>query len=192
MGCILLSGYPGVGKCKVLKQIADGFENVIWITTTYSIETTREGLKERAWVIDAFSCGMKGLRESKWDLIVPNPTNLNEISLAFSKVLEKISGDYLLVLNSISGLAVYQPLQKILNLLKTLILKVERDNAKAVFTSVKGAQDRAFEINLMMLFNNIVEIEEGKLKILKSSHPEFEKGVYDLGRAKEILIKMLS
>lgn len=192
MAYILLSGYPGVGKCKILKEIAKDFENVIWITTTFSIESTRKGLRKDAWVIDAFSWGMGGSRSSEKDVIVLNPTNLNEISLSVSKVLDKIEGDYLLILNSISGLAVYQPLPKILNLLRTLMIKVEKDNAKAVFTSVKDAQDRSFEINLMMLFHNIVEIEEGKLKILKSSYSDLEKGVYGLERAKEILTKMLS
>ncbi|MEM2086036.1 MAG: hypothetical protein QXF06_01360, partial [Archaeoglobaceae archaeon] len=93
---------------------------------------------------------------------------------------------------SISGLAVYQPLPKLLNLLRTLIIKVEKDRAKAVFTLVKGAQDRAFEISLMMVFPNIVEIEDDRLKILKSSDAELEKKVYSMEKAKEILTKMLS
>jgi predicted ATP-dependent serine protease len=191
MAYILLSGYPGAGKCKILKEIAADFENVVWITTTYSIENVRNGLKREAWVIDAFSWGMKGLKAGERDVVVANPTNLNEVSLSFSKVLEKISGDYLLILNSISGLAVYQPLPKILNLLRSLIVKVEKDRAKAIFTIVKGAQERGFEISLMMFFPNIAEIEEGKLKVLKTSYSEFEKRVYGIEEAKQILTKML-
>ncbi|MDI9641923.1 MAG: hypothetical protein QXQ38_02865 [Archaeoglobaceae archaeon] len=192
MAYILFSGYPGVGKCRILKEIAEDFENVIWVTTTYSIGNVRKELKDRAWVIDAFSWGMGEIKVNERDFIVPNPTNLNEISLSFSKVLEKIKGDYILILNSISGLAVYQPLPKLLNLLRTLIIKVEKDRAKAVFTLVKGAQDRAFEISLMMVFPNIVEIEDDRLKILKSSDAELEKKVYSMEKAKEILTKMLS
>jgi len=191
MAYILLSGYPGAGKCKILKEIAADFENVVWITTTYSIENVRNGLKRDAWVIDAFSWGMKGLKAGERDVVVSNPTNLNEVSLSFSKVPEKIKGDYLLILNSISGLAVYQPLPKILNLLRSLIVKVEKDGAKAIFTIVKGAQERGFEISLMMFFPNIAEIEEGKLKVLKTSYSEFEKRVYGLSEAKQILTKML-
>ncbi|MDI9611208.1 MAG: hypothetical protein QFX36_07760 [Archaeoglobales archaeon] len=192
MAYILFSGYPGVGKCRILKEIAEDFENVIWVTTTYSIGNVRKELKDRAWVIDAFSWGMGEIKVNERDFIVPNPTNLNEISLSFSKVLEKIKGDYILILNSISGLAVYQPLPKLLNLLRTLIIKVEKDRAKAVFTLVKGAQDRAFEISLMMVFPNIAEIEDDRLKILKSSDAELEKKVYSMEKAKEILTKMLS
>ncbi len=191
MAYILLSGYPGAGKCKILKEIAADFENVVWITTTYSIENVRNGLKREAWVIDAFSWGMKGLNSGERDVVVPNPTNLNEVSLSFSKVLEKIAGDYLLILNSISGLAVYQPLPKILNLLRSLIVKVEKDDAKAIFTIVKGAQERGFEISMMMFFPNIAEIEDEKLKVLKTSYSEFEKKVCGLEEAKQILTKML-
>ncbi|MEG9195126.1 MAG: hypothetical protein HA489_01425 [Archaeoglobales archaeon] len=192
MSYILLSGYPGAGKCKVLQEISNDFENVIWITTTYSIENVRKMIKKRSWVIDAFSWGMSEAIDKERDLIVPNPTNLNEISLSFSKVIEKINGNYILILNSISGLAIYQPLPKIINLLRTILIKVEKDRSNAIFTLVKGAQDMAFEISLMMLFPNIVEIENGKMKILKSNNSEFEKGVYGLERAKEILTKMLS
>jgi len=192
MAYILFSGYPGAGKCKILKEISKEYDNVIWITTTYSISNVRKLLGERAWVIDAFSWGMGETKAGEKDFVVPNPTNLNEISLSFSKVLEKVKGDYILVLNSISGLAVYQPLPKILNLLRTLILKVEKDEAKAIFTNVKGAQERAFEISLMMIFPDIVEIEDGKLRVLKSSNSEFEKAVYGLEKAKEILTRMLS
>jgi len=192
MSYILLSGYPGAGKCKILQEISNDFENVIWITTTYSIENVRKMIKKNSWVIDAFSWGMSEAIDKERDLIVSNPTNLNEISLSFSKVIEKIRRDYILILNSISGLAIYQPLPKIINLLRTVLIKVEKDRSKAIFTLVKGAQDIAFEISLMTLFPNIIEIENEKMKILKSNNPEFEKGVYGLEKAKEILTKMLS
>lgn len=192
MSYVLLSGYPGVGKCKILKEVAEDFENVIWITTTYSIANVRKMIKKDVWVIDAFSWGMGEIKEGERDFIVQNPTNLNEISLSFSKILEKIKGNYILILNSISGLAVYQPLPKILNLLRALIIKVEKDDAGGVFTIVKGAQERAFEISLMMIFPNIIEIENGKLTILKSSNTQFEKGSYGFERAKEILTKLIS
>lgn len=192
MTYILLSGYPGVGKCKILKELANDFENVIWVTTTYTTGNVRRGLKGDAWVIDAFSWGMGELKPGERDFVVSNPTNLNEISLSFSKALERTGRDYILILNSISGLAVYQPLPKILNLLRTLIIKVEKDRAKAVFTIVKGAQEKTFEISLMMVFPNIVEIENEKLMILKSTKEEFEKKIFSLEKAKEILTKMLS
>ena len=192
MSYILLSGYPGTGKCKILQEISNDFENIIWITTTYSIKNVRKMIKKNSWVIDAFSWGMGEAQDKERDLIIPNPTNLNEISLSFSKVLEKINGDYILILNSISGLAIYQPPPKIINLLRTILIKVEKDDAKAIFTLVKGAHEIAFEISLMMLFPHIIEIENEKMKILKSNNSEFEKGVYGIERAKEILTKILS
>lgn len=191
MSYLLLLGQPGVGKCKLLKEIANNFKNVIWITTTYTLERVREGLKRDAWVIDAFSWGMKKPMSER-DFVVINPANLNEISLAFSKVLENIREDYFLILNSISGLAVYQPLSKIINLLRVLLVKVENDNSKAIFTLVSGAQERQFEMGIMMLFPSVVELEDRRIIVLKSCCNKFERGVYNIDNSKEILTEMLS
>ncbi|MEM1578206.1 MAG: hypothetical protein QXN34_04050 [Archaeoglobaceae archaeon] len=191
MAYLLLLGQPGVGKCKLLKEIANNFKNVVWITTTYTIERVRNGLKKDAWIIDAFSWGMKKPLSER-DVVVINPTNLNEISLAFSKVLENVREDYLLILNSISGLAVYQPLSKIINLLRVLLVKVENDNSRAIFTLVSGAQEKQFEMGIMMLFPSIVELEEQRIRVLKSCYNKFERGVYSIDSSKEILTGMLS
>jgi len=190
MSYVLLLGLPGVGKCKLLKSVADSFENVVWISTTYSFESVRKGLGKKAWIIDAFSWGMKK-GESERDIVLINPCNLNEISLAFSKILEKVGREYILVLNSISGLAIYNPLQRIISLLRVLLTKVENDKAKAIFTLVSGAQSRQFEIGTMMFFPNIVELFEKEIKIIKSARSDLDKGSYEVGKAKEILIKML-
>ncbi|MCS7119163.1 MAG: hypothetical protein RMH75_03735 [Archaeoglobaceae archaeon] len=191
MSYLLLLGEPGVGKCRLLEKLINDFENVIWITTVYSFEKVRERIGDKAWIVDVFSWGMKEVKSEK-DLIVANPTNMNEISLAVSKVLQKIKKDYLLILNSISGLSVYQPLSKVMNLLRVLLMKIEGDKAKAVFTLVTGAQDRQFEIGTMMLFPCIVELLDREVRVLKSFSSEIDKGDYNVERAKEILSKLLS
>ncbi|MEM0350265.1 MAG: hypothetical protein QXR27_00935 [Archaeoglobaceae archaeon] len=191
MSYVLLLGEPGVGKCKILERIVNDFKNVVWITTTYSFEKVRERLGEKPWIIDVFSWGMKEVRNEK-DVIVVNPMNLNEISLAVSKVLDKVKKDYILIFNSISGLSVYQPLAKVINLLRVLLMRVENDKAKAIFTLVSGAQERQFEIGLMMLFPNIVEVFDREIRVLKSFNLELEKGEYKVERAKEILTKLLN
>jgi KaiC/GvpD/RAD55 family RecA-like ATPase len=190
MSFLLLLGQPGVGKCRLIESIVNNYENVVWITTTYTAEKIRKKLGDKIWVIDAFSWGPKiEIREK--DYILTNPVNLNEISLAFSKVLDKIEGDYIVVLDSISGLATYNPLQKVANLLRVLITKIEIDKAKAIFTLVSGAQDKQYEIGTMIFFPNIVELFERSVRVLKSSKREIEKGEYEVERAKEILIKLL-
>lgn len=191
MSYVLLLGEPGVGKCRLLEKIVNDFENVVWITTTYSFEKVRERLGGRPWIVDVFSWGMKETKNEK-DIVVVNPTNLNEISLAVSKVLDRVKKNYILVLNSISGLSVYQPLAKVMNLLRVLLVKVENDKAKAIFTLVSGAQEKQFEIGMMMLFPNIVEVFDREIRVLKSFNSEVEKGEYKVERAKEILTKLLN
>lgn len=191
MSYLLLTGSPGVGKCKLLEKIVNDFENVVWISTIYSIEKVRERIGKRPWIIDAFSWGMREIKSEK-ELVVANPTNMNEISLAVSKVLQNIHGDYILILNSISGLAVYQPFAKVINLLRVLVMKIENDKARAVFTLVSGAQDRQFEIGTMMFFPNIVELLDREIRVLKSFSSDVDKGDYNVERAKEILMRLLN
>ena len=191
MSYLLLMGSPGVGKCKLLEKVANDFENVVWVSTIYSAEKVRKEVGNKPWIIDVFSWGMKEAKEGK-EIVVSNPANLNEISLAVSKVLQNIRAEYILILHSISGLAIYQPLAKVVNLLRVLLARVENDRAKAVFTLVSGAQDRQFEIGTIMFFPNVVELFEREIRVLKSFNPEINKGDYNVKMAKEILMKLLN
>lgn len=190
MSYLLLIGDPGVGKLRLLREIAEDFENVLWVSTVFSAERVREIIGKKPWVLDAFSWGMKKAGEK--ELVIANPMNLNEISLAVSKILQEIGKNYFLVFHSISGLAVYQPLSKVINLLRALFMKIENDNAKAVFTLTSGAQERQFEIGAMIFFPNVVELHEREIRVVKSFNPDIESGEeYSVNRAKEVLMRLL-
>lgn len=189
MSYLLLIGAPGSGKLKLLREVIDDFDNVLWVSTVFSAEKIREIIGKKPWVIDAFSWGMK--KAEKGEIVIANPMNLNEISLAVSNAIQNIQKDYILIFHSISGLAIYQPLAKVVNLLRALLMKIETDKAKAIFTLTSGAQERQFEIGAMMFFPNVVELHERGIKVIKSFNPAVELGEYDVNRAKEILMKLL-
>ncbi len=111
---LLINGPPGTGKCKILEDVSREFDNVVWITTLSSAYFVRKRLgREDVWIIDTYTWGKKNSEDSR-DIIVSNPLNLNEVSLAVNKVLDSLEGNYLLVMNSISGLLIYHTYQRIL------------------------------------------------------------------------------
>ncbi|MFN3384411.1 MAG: hypothetical protein ACK401_05895 [Archaeoglobaceae archaeon] len=189
MSYLLLISKPGIERLELLKELADDFENVVWVSTLYSAEKLREMLGKKPWLVDAFSWGMKEAGEK--EIVVSNPTNLNEISLAVSKILQDVQGNYILIFHSISGLAVYQPLAKVINLLRVLLVRIENDKAKAIFTLISSAQDKQFEIGTMIFFPNVVELFDREVKVVKSFNPDVDRGDYNVNRAKEILMKLL-
>jgi len=188
---VLISGRPGAGKCKVVEEVSKDFNNVVWVTTLSSAQFVRKKFeREDVWIVDTFTWGKKEEEEGR-DLIVSNPLNLNEVSLAINKVLDEIGGKYLLVLNSISGLLIYHTHQRILQFLRALLVRVERENSLSLFTLVKDAHEKSVEVSISMFFPNIVELEDKKLKIIKSSVP-LEKNEYDIAEAKNIIKRMLT
>ncbi|MEM1592957.1 MAG: hypothetical protein QXD49_01695 [Archaeoglobaceae archaeon] len=189
MSYLLLIGKPTIEGLELLKELVNDFEDTVWVSTVYSAEKIREIIGKKPWVVDAFSWGMKSAEEKEF--VVANPTNLNEISLAVSKVLQDVREDYILILHSISGLAIYQPIAKVINLLRVLLMKIENDKAKAIFTLISGAQERQFEVGTMMFFPNVVELSEREIRVVKSFNPDVDRGDYNANRAKEILMRLL-
>ncbi|WP_456329300.1 DUF7090 family protein [Archaeoglobus sp.] len=188
---ILINGPPGTGKCKYLEDISREFDNVVWITTLSSAYFVRKRLKrEDIWIIDTYTWGKKESEESR-DIIVSNPLNLNEVSLAINKVLDGMEGNYLLVMNSISGLLIYHTYQRILHFLRALLVRIEKENSSSLFTLVKDAHEKTVEVSISMYFPNIVETrEDGKVRIIKSSVP-LDKNEFNAEEAKEIIKRML-
>ncbi len=188
---ILISGPPGTGKCKYLEDISREFDNVVWITTLSSAYFVRKRLKrDDVWIIDTYTWGRKDSGGNR-DIVVSNPLNLNEISLAIGKVLDSMKGNYLLVMNSVSGLLVYHTYQRILHFLRTLLVRVERERSNSLFTLVKDAHEKTVEVSISMYFPNILETrEDGKVRVVKSSIP-LDKNEFNAEEAKEIIRKML-
>ncbi len=188
---ILINGPPGTGKCKYLEDISQEFDNVVWITTLSSAYFVRKKLKrDDVWIIDTYTWGKKDSGGNR-DIIVSNPLNLNEVSLAIGKVLDSMEGNYLLVMNSISGLLVYHTYQRILHFLRTLLVRVEREKSNSLFTLVKDAHEKTVEVSISMYFPNILETrEDGKVSVIKSSIP-LDKSEFNAEEAKEIIRKML-
>ena len=189
MAYLLISGAPGSGKCKLLESIIDEFEHVVWITTFTSAEFVRKRLKrDDVWIIDTFTWGRKKCVCER-DIVVANPLNLNEVSLAVAKVLDKINDEYLLVMNSISGLLIYHSYQRLIHFLRTILVRIESENATGAFTIVKDAHEKSVEISISMFFPNIVELEGNIMRVIKSSVP-LERNIFELPHAKEIITKM--
>ena len=188
---VLINGPPGTGKCKYLEDISLEFDNVVWITTLSSAYFVRKRLKrEDVWIIDTYTWGKKESNESR-DIIVSNPLNLNEVSLAINKVLDDMEGNYLLVMNSISGLLIYHTYQRILHFLRALLVRIEKEKSSSLFTLVKDAHEKTVEVSISMYFPNIVETrEDGKVRIIKSSIP-LDKNEFNSEEAKEIIKRML-
>ncbi len=189
MSYLLISGAPGSGKCRLLESIINEFEHVVWITTFSSAEFVRKRLKrDDIWIIDTFTWGRKKCVCER-DIVVANPLNLNEVSLAVAKVLDKIDGRYLLVMNSISGLLIYHSYQRLIHFLRTLLVRIESENAIGAFTLVKDAHERSVEIAISMFFPNIIELEGNIVRVIKSSVP-LEGNIYEISHAKGIITRM--
>jgi len=189
MSILLLIGEPGSGKCRMIKSVINDFDKVVWITTTSSAEFIRSYVNKDLWIIDVFTWIRRKSHTNK-DIVVTNPVNLNEISLAIGKALEMLKGDYLLVLNSISGLLVYHSPQKILHFLRNLIVRIESENASGVFTVVKDAHGKEVENCIAMFFPSIAVIEGNGVRFLKSIVP-IESNFLDFDKAKGIIHEIL-
>ncbi len=189
MSILLLIGEPGSGKCRMIKSVINDFDKVVWITTTSSAEFIRSYVNKDLWIIDVFTWIRRRSHTNK-DIVVTNPVNLNEISLAIGKALEMLKGDYLLVLNSISGLLVYHSPQKILHFLRNLIVRIESENASGVFTVVKDAHGKEVENCIAMFFPSIAVIEGNGVRFLKSIVP-IESNFLDFDKAKGIIHEIL-
>lgn len=188
---LLINGPPGTGKCKILEDVSREFDNVVWITTLSSAYFVRKRLgREDVWIIDTYTWGKKNSEDSR-DIIVSNPLNLNEVSLAVNKVLDSLEGNYLLVMNSISGLLIYHTYQRILHFLRALLVRIEKEKSSSIFTLVKDAHEKSVEVSISMFFPNIMETkEDGKVRIVKSSIP-LDRSDFDSNEAKEIIKRML-
>ncbi len=187
---LLLIGQPGTGKCKILESVSNEFDNVVWITTLSSAEFVRKKLgREDVWIIDTFTWGKKNGGGER-DIVVSNPLNLNEVSLAVNKVLDNIEGNYLLVMNSISGLLIYHSYQKLLHFLRAILVRVENEKSHSMFSLVKYAHEKSVEVSISMFFPNIVESEGSFIKVIKSGIP-LEKDEFGFEEAKDIIRRML-
>ena len=189
MSILLLIGEPGSGKCRMIKSIINDFDKILWITTTSSAEFVRRSVGSDPWIIDVFSWIRRKTHTEK-DIVVTNPINLNEVSLAIGKALEELRSDYLLILNSISGLLIYHTPQKILHFIRNLIVRIENENASGIFTIVKDAHDKSVENSVAMMFPSIALLESGGVRFIKSIVP-IETNFLDFDRAREIVLKIL-
>jgi len=195
---LLLIGEPGTGKTQLILNLLNLFERVVWVTTIRSAKVVRYLLTTKyngeLWIIDTYTrAGQKNL-DSR-DYIVGNPLNLNEISLTIGKVLDNLQNDYLFVLDSISGILLYHSVQKVIHILRNVLLRIEEDDAAAIFTLIKNAHDKYTEISISMMFLNVIELDrefceheykiKRYIKIIKASKyvsPEFAEFTIDKGK----------
>ena len=184
MGCILLVGEPGVGKVILLLKIMRHFKNVVWVTTVRSAKEVRKIVKrDDMWVVDAYT-GLK-VKSHPRDIVVEDPLNLSKISVSIDLVLDEVNDKCLLIFDSISGIVLYHPIQKVIQFLRSILVKIE-DEYPGIFTLIKNAHDEHTELLIYTLFQNILEFSRehhGKetlrfVKIVRSSEflePEFSE-----------------
>ena len=154
---MLISGEPGAGKTLLLMKLMKELDNVVWVTTTRSAKSLRKILKsDDVWIIDAYT-GIN-VRFHPRDLVVCNPLNLNEINLEISQVLDQIKGETLVIVDSITGLLLYQNLQRVVQFIRSALVKVEEKDASCVFTLVKRAHDLQTEMSLYAMFPTVIEL----------------------------------
>ena len=175
MVCILLVGEPGVGKVILLLKIMRHFKNVVWVTTVRSAKEVHKIVKrDDMWVVDAYT-GLN-VKSHPRDIVVEDPLNLSKISVSIDLVLDEVNDKCLLIFDSISGIVLYHPIQKVVQFLRSILVKIE-DEYPGIFTLIKNAHDEHTELLIYTLFQNILEFSRkhhGKetlrfVKIVRSS-----------------------
>jgi len=141
MSTILIIGEPGTGKTRMIYKYLSEFDKALWITTTRSADFVRKDVEKTfkdidLWIVDTHTWQRKPTHTQK-DLIVSNPLNLNEVSLAIGKALDNLKSDYFLAFDSISGLLLYHPPQKLIHFLRNIVVRVESEGGSGIFTLVK-------------------------------------------------------
>ena len=161
MGSLLLIGSPGTGKTRLILKYLKFFNKVLWISTTESAPNVRSKIENfggEFWVVDTHTWDQK-IDVSHRDIIVNNPLNLNEVSIAIGKALDSLKRDYFISFDSISGLLLYHTPQKVIHFLRNIVVRMTSDNGSGIFTLVKNAHDVYTETSISLVFNNILELE---------------------------------
>jgi len=162
MGDILIIGEPGTGKTRMIFKFLPHFRKVIWVTTIRSAEVIRKSIESQfdveLWIVDTHTWVRRASHTEK-DVIVSNPINLNEVSLAIGRVLDVVGPRYLLAFDSISGLLLYHATQRVVHFLRNILVRLESDKASGMFTLVKNAHDIYAETSVSLMFSNIIELE---------------------------------
>ncbi len=162
MSTILIIGEPGTGKTRMIYKYLSEFDKALWITTTRSADFVRKDVEKTfkdidLWIVDTHTWQRKPTHTQK-DLIVSNPLNLNEVSLAIGKALDNLKSDYFLAFDSISGLLLYHPPQKLIHFLRNIVVRVESEGGSGIFTLVKNAHDVHTETSVSLIFSDIIEL----------------------------------
>ncbi len=161
MGSILLIGSPGTGKTRLILKYLKYYDKALWVSTTESAPDVRRKLNDfegELWVVDTHTWDQK-VEVEKRDIIVSNPMNLNEVSIAIGKALDSLKRGYFIAFDSISGLLLYHTPQKVIHFLRNIVVRMNTDNGAGIFTLVKNAHDIHTETSISLIFQNIVELE---------------------------------
>jgi len=162
MGNILVIGDPGSGKTRLIFRYISDYDKIVWVTTIKSAEKVRKDLShfnfKELWVVDTHTWQRRATH-TKYDVVVSNPLNLNEVSLSVGKVLDNVKRDYFLAFDSISGLLLYHHAPKVIQFLRNLVVRLESEGGRGIFTLVKNAHDMHTETSVSLIFNNIIQLE---------------------------------
>lgn len=175
---MLLKGEPGAGKTRLILHLIKNCNRIVWVSTLKSAEKVRSEFPKNTnlYVVDAHTWERRSVHTEK-DIIVQNPINLNEVSLAINKTLNAVGKGYCFILDSISGLLLYHKPQNIIHFLRGVMVRLDDDNSSGIFTLTKNAHERSVELSITMLFDNVLEVEteftengvKRFLKVIKAS-----------------------
>lgn len=161
MGSMLLIGSPGTGKTRLILKYLKYYKRALWVATTESAPDVRKKLDDfdgELWVVDTHTWDQKVDVEER-DIIVSNPMNLNEVSIAIGKALDSLKRDYFIAFDSISGLLLYHTPPKVIHFLRNIVVRMNTDNGSGIFTLVKNAHDVHTETSISLVFQNIIELD---------------------------------
>ncbi len=161
MSSILLIGSPGTGKTRIILKYIKSYDKILWVSTTEGAREIRkklEGVRSKVWIVDTHTWD-QNLRSDRRDLVVSNPMNLNEVSIAIATALDSLKSEYFVAFDSISGLLLYNTPQKVITFLRNVIVRINSENSVGIFTLVKDAHDKYTETAVSLIFPNIIELK---------------------------------
>jgi KaiC/GvpD/RAD55 family RecA-like ATPase len=157
---LLIKGEPGTGKTRLIHHLIKGCRRIVWISTLKSAERVRSEFSRSVdlYVVDAHTWQRRATHMEK-DIVVQNPINLNEVSLAINRTIGMVKRNYCLVLDSLSGLLLYHKAPNIIQFLRGILVRLEDENGSGIFTLTKNAHELPVEVSLTMIFDNVIELE---------------------------------
>ncbi len=157
---LLVKGEPGTGKTRLIHHLIKDCKKVVWISTLKSAEKVRSEFSRSLdlYIVDTHTWQRRPAHTER-DVVIKNPMNLNDVSLAINKTIEMAGKNFCLVFDSLSGLLLYHKVGSLIHLLRGMLVKLENVDGSGIFALTKNAHKLNVEVSLSMIFDNVIELE---------------------------------